>query len=52
MMMPCFAAKLDKFRNDLKVRRLIRKLYSAKDNLDKAFAEIDEVNREIKRYHK
>lgn len=43
-----FSEKLDGAVMELRIRRLIKKLYDAKDKLDQAFAEIDAVNREIR----
>ena len=43
-----FEEKLLKVRNEIRVRRLTKKLYDAKDNLDKAFTGIDAVNRELR----
>lgn len=43
-----FAQKLDKTRNDIKIRVLTKRLYDAKDKLDEVFAEIDAVNKEIR----
>lgn len=43
-----FAEKLERRKNEIKVRVLIKRLYDAKDKLDEGFAEIDAVNREIR----
>lgn len=46
-----FEERLLRFRNELRVRRLSQKLYRARDNIEKAFADMDAVNQEIEKYN-